>query len=112
MRSLHIRVDGLPWNCTVRPDPKLSPGNAVVTVQDVLVCLYFHLQTAATAGEYNAMAKWRKTEISERYERRIGHDPVQRGKGLRRVDFVRGHFIAQGLVRAQSKDDVWDVVVL
>jgi hypothetical protein len=89
----------------------MSPGNAVVTVQDVLVCLYFHLRTQAKAEEYNAMGKDRKTDIFRTFERRVGHDPVQRGKGLRRVDFLVGHIIAQGLVRAQSKDDVWDVVV-
>jgi hypothetical protein len=111
LRSLSIRVAGLPWLCTVRPDPKMSPGNAVVTVQDVLVCLYFHLRTQAKAEEYNAMGKDRKTDIFRTFERRVGHDPVQRGKGLRRVDFLVGHIIAQGLVRAQSKDDVWDVVV-
>ena len=109
LRSLSIRVAGFPWNFTVRPDPKLSPGNAVVTVQDVLVCLYFHLRTAVKADEYNAMDKGRKAEIFQTFERRVGHDPVQRGKGLRRVDFLVGH-IAQGLVRAQSKDDIWDVV--
>ncbi|KAH9003575.1 hypothetical protein EDB86DRAFT_2379830 [Lactarius hatsudake] len=109
--SLPIRVAGLPWHCIVRPDPKLSPGNAVVTVQDVLVSLYFHLRTAVKADEYNAMGKARKAEIFQVFERRVGHDPAQRGKGLRRVDFLGGHIIAQGLVRAQSKDDVWDVVV-
>ena len=58
------------------------------------------------------MNKGRKAEIFQAFERRVGHDPVQRGIGLRRVDFLRGHIIAQGLVRAQSKDDVWDVVIL
>ena len=38
-------------------------------------------------------------------------DVVQRGKGLRRVDFLCGHFRAQGLVRAQSEDHIWQVVV-
>ena len=106
-----IRVAGLPWNCTVRPDPSLSPGSAVVTVQDVLVCLYFHLRTAVKADEYNAMGKARKAEIAQTFDRRVGHDPAQRGKGLRRVDFLGGYIIAQGLVRAQLKDEVWDVVV-
>jgi hypothetical protein len=89
----------------------MSPGNAVVTVQDVLICLYFHLRTAVKADEYNSMGKARKTEIFQMFERRVGHDPAQRGKGLRRVDFLGGHTIAQGLVRAQSKDEVWDAVV-
>jgi hypothetical protein len=109
--SLPVRVAGLPWHYTIRPDPKLPPGNPVVTVQDVLVCLYFHLRTAVKADEYNSMGKARKKEIIQTFERRIGHDPAQRGRGLRRVDFLGGHTIAQGLARAQSKDEVWDVVV-
>ncbi|KAN0136718.1 hypothetical protein V8E53_005488 [Lactarius tabidus] len=110
-QSLSIRVAGLPWYCTVRPDPTLSPGNAVVTVQDVLICLYYHLRTQVKADEYNAMTKSRKTEIFQTFERRVGHDPVQRGKGLRRVDFLGGHIIARGLARAQSKEEIWDVMV-
>lgn len=110
LRSLPIRVAGLPWNCTVRPDPKQSPGG-MVTVQDVLICLYYHLRTQVKADEYNAMGKSRKTEICQSFERRVGSDPAQRGKGLRRVDFLGGYVIAQGLARAQSKDEVWDVVI-
>ncbi|KAH9027575.1 hypothetical protein EDB84DRAFT_1272647 [Lactarius hengduanensis] len=109
--SLPIRVAGLPWLCTVRPDPRLSPGNAVVTVQDVLVCLYFHLHTTVKADEYNAMSRDRKAGIFQVFERRVGHDRVQRGKGLRRIDFLGGRIIVQGLVRAQSEDNVWDVIV-
>jgi hypothetical protein len=96
---------------TVWPDPRLSPGNAVVTVQDVLLAIYTHLRTVVKGTEYEAMGKSRKAEIFGAFERRVGTDPVQRGKGLRRVDFLGGRFCAQGLVRAQSKDSVWDVVI-
>ena len=112
LRSLSIHVVGLPWKCTVRPDPSLPHENAVVTVLDVLVYLYFHLRTAAKADEYNSLSKARKREVFQTFERRVGSDPTQRGKGLRRVDFLDGHTIAQGLVRTpQSKEDVWDIVV-
>ena len=110
LQSLPIRIAGLPWYCTVRPDPKLSPGN-IVTVHDVLVCLYYHLRTQVKADEYNAMGRDRKKEICKMFEQRVGSDHAQRGKGLRRIDFLGGYFIAQGLARAQSKDEVWDVVV-
>jgi hypothetical protein len=96
---------------TVWPDSGLSPGNPVVTVQDVLLAIYFHLRTAVKGTEYEAMNKSKKVEIFGAFERRVGTDPVQRGKGLRRVDFLGGRFRAQGLVRAQSKDSVWDVVI-
>jgi hypothetical protein len=109
--SLALRVGDLPWLFTVWPDTTRSPGNAVVTVQDVLLAIYFHLRTAAKANEYEAMGKARKAEIFATFERRVGSDPIQRGKGLRRVDFLSGRFRAQGLVRAQSKDSVWDVVI-
>src|SRR5216684_6708193 len=96
----------------VWPDARKSPGNAVVTVQDVLLAIYFHLRTAVKSDEYEAMSKSRKVEIFRAFESRVGTDPVQRGKGLRRVDFLAGRFRAQGLVRAQSKDNIWDVVIL
>jgi hypothetical protein len=93
------------------PDTRFSPGGAVVTVQDVLLAIYFHLRTAVKSDEYDAMSKARKAEIFQSFERRVGADPAQRGKGLRRIDFLGGHFRAQGLVRAQSKGNVWDVVI-
>ena len=111
LKSLTIRVAGLPWECTVGPSPSMSRWNAVATVQDVLVGIYFHLRRKAKADEYHPLSRARKSEVFQTYERRVGDDPVQRGKGLLRVDFLCGHIIAQGLVRAQSKDDVWDVVV-
>jgi hypothetical protein len=109
--SLALRVGDLPWLFTVFPDAGHSPGNSFVTVQDVLLAIYIHLRTAVKGDEYEAMSKSRKAEIFRAFESRVGTDPVQRGKGLRRVDFLGGRFCAQGLVRAQSKDSVWDVVI-
>jgi len=109
--SLALRVGDLPWLFTVLPDARHSPGNAFVTVQDVLVAIYFHLRIAVKGDEYEAMSKARKAEIFRAFESRVSTDAIQRGKGLRRIDFVGGRFRAQGLVRAQSKDSVWDVVI-
>ncbi|KAF8489068.1 hypothetical protein F5888DRAFT_1210243 [Russula emetica] len=108
--SLALRVGNLPWMFTAYPDTRHSPGNAFVTVQDVLLAIYIHLRTAVKGDEYEAMSKSRKADIFRAFESRVGTDPVQRAKGLRRVDFLGGRFRAQGLVRAQSKDSVWDVV--
>jgi hypothetical protein len=105
---LEIRFTGLPWHCIALPDPKLSP---VVTVQDVLDCLYFHIRAPVSADEYNSMGKSRKAEIYRTFERRVGHYPALRGKGLRRVDFLGGQIIAQGLIYSQSQDNLWDLVV-
>jgi hypothetical protein len=109
--SLGLRVGNLPWMFNVFPDAGLSPGKAYVTVHDVLLAIHYHLRTAVKSAEYEAMGKTRKAEIFREFERRVGADPVQRGKGLRRVDFLNGRVRAQGLVRAHSKDSVWDVVI-
>jgi hypothetical protein len=104
-------VGDLPWLFTVTPDAGLSPGQVYVTVHDVLLAIHTHLRTAVKGAEYEAMSKSRKGEIFREFERRVGSDPVQRGKGLRRVDFLNGRVRAQGLIRAHSKDSVWDVVI-
>ncbi|KAI0246851.1 hypothetical protein BJV78DRAFT_1286029 [Lactifluus subvellereus] len=111
LQTLSLRIAGLPWLVVVRPDSRLSPGNAIVTVQDVLSTIYFNLRTVVKPDEYNAMDKSSKAALYQAFERRVGADPAQRGKGLRRIDFLCGHVVAQGLVRAQSKDNIWDVVV-
>ena len=109
--TLGLRVGDLPWLFNVIPDAGLSPGKAYVTVQDVLLSIHYHLRTAVKGPEYDAMSKSRKAEIFREFERRVGSDPSQRGKGLRRIDFLNGRHRAQGLVRAHSKDSVWDVVI-
>ena len=109
--SLALRVGDLPWLFTVFPDAGHSPGNAFVSVQDVVLGIYCHLRMAVKSDEYELMSKSRKAEIFRAFESRVGTDQTQRKKGLRRVDFLSGRFRAQGLVRAQSKDNVWDVVI-
>jgi hypothetical protein len=83
------------------------PENEFVTVQDVLLAIYFHLRTAVNGDEYEAVSKSRKAEIFRAFESRVGTDPIWRGKGLQRVDILGG----QELVRAQSEDSVWDVII-
>ena len=112
--SLKLHVHDLPWLFTVQPDA--SRSLVVVTVQDVLLAIYFHLRAAVKGSEYNAMSKSKKAEIFRTFERRVSSDEGQRRKGLRRVDFLGGRFRAQGLrvqelVRPQPKDSVWDVIV-
>ncbi len=60
----------------VWPDARKSPGNAVVTVQDVLLAIYFHLRTAVKSDEYEAMSKSRKVKIFQAFESRVGTDSV------------------------------------
>jgi hypothetical protein len=98
--SLALLVGDPPWLFTVRPDAGHPPGNTFVTVQDVLLAIYFHLPTAVKGDEYEAVSKSGKAEIFQAIESRVDTDPIQRGKGPRRVDILRG----QELLRAQSKD--------
>jgi hypothetical protein len=109
--TLSLRIAGLPWLVVVQPDSRLSPGSAIVTVQDVLSTIHLNLRKVVKPSEYDAMDRDSKAALYKAFERRVGTDPVQRGKGLRRIDFLFGHVVAQGLVRAQSKDNIWDVVV-
>ena len=109
--SLDLRVGDLPWLFTAFPDARHPPGNAFVTIQDVLLAIYVHLRKGVSRDEYEAIGKSRKEEIYQAFASRVDTDPVQHGKGLRRVDFLCGRFRAQGLIRAQSKGNVWDVVI-
>jgi hypothetical protein len=109
--SLDFRVGDLPWTFNVFPSAEMSPGKAYITVHDVLLAIYYHLRAAAKGAEYEAMAKSRRGEIYREFERRVGADPIQRAKGLRRVDFLEGQFCARGLVSAHPKGNIWDVVI-
>lgn len=108
---LELRIGDLPWKLTVRPDAGLSLRSGYVTVQDVLLAIYFHLRRAVKAEEYSVVNKSKKMEIFRAFERRVASDSIQRSKGLWRIDFLGGRFHAQGLSRAPSDDQVLDVVV-
>ena len=110
--SLTLRVGGLSWLVSVYRDSRLSNGRAIVTVQDVLTAIYVSLRKHVKAEDYNATSKSAKAAISRAFWHRVGTDPVQRAKGLRRIDFLCGRFSAQGLVPAQSGDNVWEVEIL
>ena len=86
------------------PDAGLPPRNVHITVQtqEGLLAIYRHLRMVTKTSEYERMSESRNLEIFRELERRAGIVPVQRRKGLRRVDFLSGRFRAQGLVRAQS----------
>jgi len=109
--NLDLRVGDLPWLFNVTPDSGISPGKAYVTVQDVLLAIHYHLRADVKSAEYEVMSKSRKAEIFREFERRVGSDPVQRGKRLQRIDFLNGRHRAQGLIRAHSKDCMWDIVI-
>jgi len=109
--NLDLRAGDLPWLFNVTPDSGISPGRAYVTVQDVLLAIHYHLRTDVKSAEYDIMSQSRKAELFREFERRVGSDPVQRGKGPRRVDLLNGRHRAQGLVRAHSKDCMWDIVI-
>jgi hypothetical protein len=111
LSSLGLRVGDLPWMFNAFPDAALSPGRTYVTVHDVLLAIHYHLCTAVKSAEYEAMSNSRKAEISREFENRVGSDPAQYAKGLRRVDFLNGRVLIGGIVRAHSEDSAWEVVV-
>jgi len=108
--SLTVRVGDIPWMFTVYPNPSVSPENPVVIIHDVVFAIYLHLRTTVKTEEYDCMSGPKKAEVLEQFERRVGADPVQRRKGIRRIDFVNGRFRAKGLVRDPLDDNLWNVV--
>ena len=105
--NLGLRVGDLPWLFKVTPDTGPSLGKAYDTVQDVLLAIHYHLRADVKSAEYEVMSQSRKAEIFWEFERRVG----SAGEGLRRVDFLNGRHRAQGLVRANFEDNVWDVIL-
>jgi len=109
--SLELRVDGLPWSLTVWPQSGSPSGSGFVTIQDVLLAIYFYFGKKVMGSEYEAESQSRKAGIEREFRQRTSTDRIQYGKGMRRVDFLGGRFRVQGLVRAQYNDSIWDVVI-
>ncbi|KAF8638743.1 hypothetical protein AX17_001984 [Amanita inopinata Kibby_2008] len=98
------------------PHPRPPTGGAgYVTVQDVLRGMYTELRWAVHPSEYNTRDKLEVKLIDEAYWERCARalDPraqeEQKLKGVRKVDFLKGHCRFLGLSGTLVAGDVWEL---
>lgn len=96
----------LPWTMTIRPT-----SHAFVTVLDVLEQLYFRLRTVVTEKEYAVEKGDSQTAIATAFHQRVNRDwqtaAVETKKGLKRIDFLKGHNRFMGLSSTKEGPHVW-----
>lgn len=90
--------------------------NAFVTVEDVLTAIYSNLRTPVNTIEYEKRCPDKDAVCRAFYARanRI-RDPVRQqeeiGKGVKRVDFLKGFTTFNGLSVSPHGDDIWELNV-
>jgi len=104
LSEFEIRISGYQWTVKITPWAPSGPdGSGPVTVLDVLDHLYGSMHTAVTREEYNRATPALRTSLSHAFAARIGAiwDPVSRevemSKGLKRLDFLLGKDLFDGL---------------
>jgi hypothetical protein len=105
----------LPW--TIRVVPTHKPGTHV-TIADVLDAIFHTLRLTATEAEYRKIpTQERQQRVESAYRRRYKRisDPSQyekeKGRGVRRVDFLAESNIFVGLSSTSRGPDVWELNV-
>ena len=106
----------LPWPITITPSSG-KPG-AFITVSDVLRGIYHSLRLNVTPAEFKNLpsteAQHRVNEAYRRRYKRITDARVyaeEKGKGLKRVDFLVDKHRFMGLVSTQRGPTVWELSV-
>lgn len=111
---LEITHPRLPWKLVIQPSVSKSP---IVTVADVLAGIHAALRTSVTGPEFQAagsdpMDPGRPARITDAYRNRCARVPHESRnkelkKGLKRIDFLEGANMFEGLANANYGPHLW-----
>ncbi|RPD59556.1 hypothetical protein L227DRAFT_503288 [Lentinus tigrinus ALCF2SS1-6] len=102
-QSVAIICTYLPWTITVTPTPNATRTAPYVTVGDVLHTLYRRLRLGVTPAELGVLDAVVRDRVHDAYVARYrrvvdpGERDVEKGKRIKRVDFLREHRLFYGL---------------
>lgn len=102
MRIYHVRM---PWYVDVQ-----ALNNPVgVTFSDLFEAIYRVMQIQIVHADFNndELDDEEQKRITAAYRKRVGSDQAEAMKGIRRVDFLMGRVIFEGLVK--GKEGLWEM---
>jgi len=102
MRIYHARM---PWYVDVQ-----ALSNPVgVTFADLFSAIYNASQIQIVDADFNndELEDEERKRITSAYRKRVGSDHEEAMKGIRRVDFLMGRVIFEGLVK--GKEGLWEM---
>ncbi|KAF8213721.1 hypothetical protein K438DRAFT_1804526 [Mycena galopus ATCC 62051] len=100
------------WRITVQP----AEGK-VVLVRDVLSAIYTSLRQAASAADFASLPPAAQVEVTAAFNRRWARMPtpqtkaIEQKKGLKRVDFLGSMVTFAGLLKSQSGQNCWELLL-
>ncbi|KIY44631.1 hypothetical protein FISHEDRAFT_77255 [Fistulina hepatica ATCC 64428] len=111
---LHVVIESMPqWPLVIEYTGPRVEGQAQppITIGDVLGAVHRHLHTQVTQTEWNSLHAQDRTEITLAFQKRCSRYPANivyavRCQGVKRVDFLRGHWLFRGLVPFVNGDAV------
>jgi hypothetical protein len=103
---LQVRCATLPWAIEI-----VCKTTTFVTILDILAQLYTSLRLTVSEKEFNMESLESQREISAAFRQRVTRDPwtaaVEEKKGLKRIDFLKGHNRFMGLSSTKLGPDMW-----
>lgn len=105
VNRLRILCDLIPWPIELTPNPNQYPAGTLpppITVADVLIAIHYNLHKQIGRADFDRLEKDKKDAVSRAYHKRCKMDPnlelVERGEGVKQVDFLRKHVWFRGLI--------------
>jgi hypothetical protein len=103
---LQLKCSNLPWTLDI-----VAKSTYFVTIFDVLAQLYTLLRCTVSEKEFNIESLESQREITAAFFKRVNRDPwtsvVEEKKGLKRIDFLKGHNRFMGLSSTKLGPDMW-----
>jgi hypothetical protein len=106
---LVIRMGGLPWPILA----KASLQQRGVTISDVLNSLYYNLRHTVSEAEFYGLRPEMQAAVTAAFKaryRRLSDDrdyDKEKGKGIKRVDFLTGRLRWAGLSSVKASPEEW-----
>ena len=101
MRLFHAH---LPWYIDVE-----AHNPAGVTIFELFMAIYECMQTQIRHADYYnvEMDAEARVQVADAWDRRCGRSEEERAMGIRRVDYLMGRVIMEGIQK--GKDGLWEI---
>ncbi|KAF8516432.1 hypothetical protein BU17DRAFT_50915 [Hysterangium stoloniferum] len=98
-----IESSFLPWEFVIIA----HQSTGYLSIADVLNGIYKGLQEPITESEYGRLDRARAKAVEAAYFRRIDQESIRPGEPIRKIDWLEGRYVFEGLQQSSTDYNSW-----